>query len=158
MSSIEHPKILFCFQHSQDAKVRMIIGNLVCGLFDASLYVSNGYIYNGTSNISIDSDPKALTLFISSSIDSDPSEIKFKPANKKRVVSSSKIRSFVLRESSRLGLRKDESIGVINTLTLAVMFKKILFSDLKMNNGLVVGIDGVSFNERALVLSSNLYT
>ena len=71
------------------------------------------------------------------------------------------IRSFVLRESSRLGLSKDESIRVINTLMLAVMFKKILFSDLRVDNGLIVGIDGVSFSsgsERSLVLSSDLYT
>ena len=142
----------------------MVIGNLACGLFDANLFISNEHICNGLTNISIDSDPKALTEFISSSIDSDDSDLRDKPkrsGKRARNVKASMVRSFVLRESSRLGLSKDESIRVINTLMLAVMFKKILFSDLRVDNGLIVGIDGVSFSsgsERSLVLSSDLYT
>ena len=70
------------------------------------------------------------------------------------------IRSFVLRESNRLGLSKDDSIEIYNTLTLSVMFKKISFSDLRISNGLVLGINGVLFNERErlLVLSNDIHT
>ena len=42
MSILKHVELIYCFQYSQDPKVRLIIGNLACGLYDVDLWVSNG--------------------------------------------------------------------------------------------------------------------
>lgn len=151
MTSVEHPKIVYCFEHSQDPRVRLVIGNLVCGLFDIDLWVSNGSVCNEDSRISMGEDPKDLADFISRTV------VKSNPnaSNASRIRKKSKLsmaRAFVLREIDRLKLSKSEALQAYNALTFAIATRKISLSDFEDDNG----INGVSFNKGMLVFSTNL--
>lgn len=150
MTSIEHPKIVHCFQHSQDPRVRLIIGNLACGLFDVDLYISNEFICNENSRISMSRDPKDLTDFISRTVvGSNPNVLGEGKIRKRNKLSMA--RAFVLRETDRLKLSKSETLQAYNALMLFIVARKIPLSDFKVDNG----INGVSFDEGMLVFLSD---
>ena len=107
MSSIEHVGLIYCFQHSQDPRVRLVIGNLVCGLFDVDLWISDEHICNESSRISTSEDPKKLTDFISKTVLANKT-VETLDVRKKSKLSMA--RAFVLKEADKLKLSKSEAL------------------------------------------------
>lgn len=145
MSILKHVELIYCFQYSQDPKVRLIIGNLACGLYDVDLWVSNGLLCNESFKISLSEDPERLTDFISKTV----GELSEDESKRSKGSKQALARAFVLRESNRLELSKSEMLQAYNTLTFFISTRKISLLDFRVDGG----VDGVSFDKGTLVFS-----